>query len=327
MATTEDEDQGKSVGLSKERYDIITNKIAVALARHDAVVKGWTAKSARSQEPRKTQEQLEAEDAELFRPQPPRLGIGHPIPAHFLKTDAETGNKDLRAKFFPSKSLKASKARDAEEKAASAKRGMRDQSSGEEEGRSGLGRAKKQKTKVIPEAPKKVKEIPVAYSRDGKDDMRIDEEDMATVADLAAGENLESKHTNQESSKSENGQTAEGGTESQPTEKQKKKKKKKTSKSSNKVSEREPQGIPILPSRPVPSSPPKVDKVSNGSTKVEMATPDKMEVDNLAAGSDLEEVERLRRKELKKELKKQRKRERKEKRRSELLPASISTIV
>lgn len=318
MATNEDEEGGNSVGLSKEQYDIITNKIAVAIARHEAVVKGWVANSARSQEPRKTQEQLEAEDAELFRPQPLRLGIGHPIPAHFLKTDAETGNKDLRAKIFPSKTLKASKARDADEKAASTKRGMREQSSDEEEGRSGLGRAKKQKTKVVPETPNKAKEKPALNSRDSKEDTQVDGENMAKVADLAGGKNLE---WNQESNKSENGQAAEDGTESQPTEKQKKKKKKK-SKSLGVDSEREPQGIPILPSRPVPSSPHKVDKSSDGSTKGEIATSDKMEFDDLVAGSDLAEAERLRRKELKKELKKQRKKERKEKRRSEQLPAN-----
>lgn len=312
MATNEDDEGGKSVGLSKEQYDIITNKIAVAIAKHEAVVNGWIANSARIQAPRKTQEELEAEDAELFRPQPPRLGIGHPIPAHFLKTDAETGNKDLRAKFFPSKILKASKARDAEEKAASAKRGMREQSSDEEEGRSSLGRAKKQKTKVTQETPKKAKKTPVVDSRDGQDDMEVDGEEVA---------GLTADHTTQESS-SQNVQAVEGGSESQPTEKQKKKKKKKKSKKPDVDSDRAPQGIPILPSRPVPSSPPKADKDSNGCTKGDITMSDKMAVDDLVAGSDLEDSERLRRQELKKELKKQRKKERKEKRRSEALLAS-----
>jgi hypothetical protein len=69
-------------------------------------------------------------------------------------SDAERNNKSLRAKFFPVKGLKASKARDAEEKAASAKRAAREEDSDEEQGRSGLGRAKKFKTKP--------KTIPVA---------------------------------------------------------------------------------------------------------------------------------------------------------------------
>ncbi|EPE27155.1 hypothetical protein GLAREA_03069 [Glarea lozoyensis ATCC 20868] len=145
--STEETEKKKAVGLSKSEYDVITNKIAVAIAKHEAVVQGWIAKSARANEPRKTQAELEAEDAALFRPQPPRLGLGCPIPAQFLKNDTENSTKELRAKFFPSKTLKASKARDAEEKAASAKRGLKEQSSDEEGGRSSLGRAKKLKTK------------------------------------------------------------------------------------------------------------------------------------------------------------------------------------
>jgi hypothetical protein len=148
------EKENKSVGLSKSDYEVFLNKLAVADAKRDTVVHGWIAKSGRANEPRKTQAELEAEDAALFRPQPPRLGLGCPIPPQFLKSDAESSTKDLRAKFFPSKTLKASKARDAEEKAASAKRGLNDQSSDEEGGRSSLGRAKKLKTKPHQEAVK-----------------------------------------------------------------------------------------------------------------------------------------------------------------------------
>jgi hypothetical protein len=65
-----------------------------------------------------------------------------------LVSEAERNNKSLRAKFFPAKGLKASKERDAEEKLVRVKRGLRDESSDEEEGRSALGRAKKQKIRT-----------------------------------------------------------------------------------------------------------------------------------------------------------------------------------
>jgi Protein of unknown function (DUF3245) len=143
MATDE---RPKSAKVSKEDFDVISNRIAVALAKRESLIKSWTASSSRPRDPEKTEAELEAEDAALFRNEPPYLGVGASIPSHFLVSEAERSNKSLRAKFFPSKTLKASKARDAEEKAASAKRGLKDESSDEEEGRSGLGRAKKRKT-------------------------------------------------------------------------------------------------------------------------------------------------------------------------------------
>ena len=140
-------DEGpKPVKVSKEDFDIISNRIAVSLAKREALIKSWTASSSRPRSPERTEAELEAEDAVLFQNKPPYLGVGAPIPSQFLVSEAERNNKSLRAKFFPSKTLKASKARDAEEKAASAKRGLRVESSDEEEGRSGLGRAKKRKT-------------------------------------------------------------------------------------------------------------------------------------------------------------------------------------
>jgi hypothetical protein len=138
----------KPAKLSKEDFDIISNRIAVAFATRESLIKSWTASSSRPRPAEKTQGELDAEDAVLFRSEPPFLGVGAPIPSHFLVSEGERNNKSLRAKFFPAKTLKASKARDAEEKAASAKRGLKEESSDEEEGRSGLGRAKKRKTKT-----------------------------------------------------------------------------------------------------------------------------------------------------------------------------------
>jgi len=129
MATDE---PPKSAKVSKEDFDVISNRIAVALAKRESLIKSWTASSSRPRDPEQTEAELEAEDAALFRNEPAYLGVGAPIPSHFLVSEAERNNKSLRAKFFPSKTLKASKARDAEEKAASAKRGLNDESSDEE---------------------------------------------------------------------------------------------------------------------------------------------------------------------------------------------------
>ncbi|XMA10546.1 hypothetical protein WAI453_003337 [Rhynchosporium graminicola] len=148
------EERLKSAKATQDELAISFNRIAMAMAKREALVKSWTA-SASNSKPEKTQEELEAEDAAMFRNEPPHLGVGAEIPAHFLVTESERGNKALRAKMFTTKGLKASKARDAEEKAASAKRRMREGSSEEEGGRSSLGRAKKfkgrQNTAPVPE--------------------------------------------------------------------------------------------------------------------------------------------------------------------------------
>jgi hypothetical protein len=151
----------KSTQASREELDTISNRVAIALAKREKLIKSWTASSTREKEPEKTPEELDAEDAAIFKNEPPYLGVGAPIPSHFLISDAERNNKTLRAKFFPAKGLKASKQRDAEEKAASAKRGLNVDSSDDEGGRSSLGTAKKQKvaapSKPVKELEKKVK--------------------------------------------------------------------------------------------------------------------------------------------------------------------------
>jgi hypothetical protein len=151
------EEPPKSAKLSKQDFDVISNRLAVAIAKRESLIKSWTASSSLSVQPAKSQEELDAEDAAIFRSEPPRLGVGAPIPSHFLVSEAERNNKSLRAKFFPTKGLKASKPRDAEEKLVSVKRGLRDESSDEEEGRSALGRAKKQKTRTTVEPIKDIR--------------------------------------------------------------------------------------------------------------------------------------------------------------------------
>lgn len=141
------EDGPRAAKSSKEEFDIISNRISIALAARSNLIKSWTAASSSvHKQPRKTEAELDAEDAAHFRSEPAYLGVGAPIPSNFLVSDAERSNKSLRAKFFPGKGLKASKARDVEEKAASKKRGLGAGSSDEEEGRSGVGRAKKLKS-------------------------------------------------------------------------------------------------------------------------------------------------------------------------------------
>ncbi|KAK6583715.1 hypothetical protein PZA11_003445 [Diplocarpon coronariae] len=132
----------KIAKVTKEDPTVILNRLAVAMAKREAMISSWETSSLWSK-PRKTQEELDAEDAILFRNEPPHLGVGAPLPAEFLVSEAERSNKSLRAKIFPTKGFKASKARNAQEKAASEKQGMRVESSDEEKGRSSLGRAKK----------------------------------------------------------------------------------------------------------------------------------------------------------------------------------------
>lgn len=166
------EDSFKSAKSSKAELDAISNRIAVALAKRDKLVKSWTASSSRPKAPEKTQEQIDAEDAALFRNVPPYLGVGASIPSHFLVSDAERNNKSLRAKFFPTKGLKASKAREDEEKAASAKRGLIEESSDEEEGRSSLGKAKKMKMITGPAVKQVENKIGSTTNKEGSDNKK-----------------------------------------------------------------------------------------------------------------------------------------------------------
>ncbi|KAH8820439.1 hypothetical protein F5884DRAFT_764086 [Xylogone sp. PMI_703] len=134
----------KSVKEARAELDVISNRIAVALAKREGVLKSFSASRSL---PRKTEQEQEAEEIALFRPEPPNLGLGAPIPSQFLVSEAERNNKTLRERFFPKKTLKDSKAREEEKVNRTLKKPV-EESSDEEEGRSGLGRAKKQRTSV-----------------------------------------------------------------------------------------------------------------------------------------------------------------------------------
>ncbi|PQE04326.1 hypothetical protein CJF30_00010109 [Rutstroemia sp. NJR-2017a BBW] len=123
------------------------NRIQMALAKREAIAEKILAKYP-TERRRKTQEEIDADDAYWFGPPGPGNQSIDEDPAfqRFLKPVEERNKKSLRDRILPAKELKASKARDAEEKAASAKRALAVESSDEEEGRSGLGKAKKLKT-------------------------------------------------------------------------------------------------------------------------------------------------------------------------------------
>ncbi|KAI5852904.1 hypothetical protein DFP73DRAFT_576495 [Morchella snyderi] len=103
----------------------------------------------------KTDEQLAKEDAELFKPMPPRLGLGAPIPKDFLdsadpkaRRQAISTNEHLKRKIMgrtkPSSSnQEASKPRPRSGNDQPSTKN--DDEDDEEEGRSSLGKPKRQK--------------------------------------------------------------------------------------------------------------------------------------------------------------------------------------
>jgi hypothetical protein len=150
MVLFSNEDQPELAPYKKETWEEFNakmNRIQMALAKREAIAEKILAKYP-TERRRKTQEEIDADDAYWFGPPGPGNQSIDEDPAFqkFLKPAEERNKKLLRDRILPSKELKPSKARDAEEKAASAKRALAAESSDEEEGRSGLGKAKKMKT-------------------------------------------------------------------------------------------------------------------------------------------------------------------------------------
>lgn len=137
-----------------ENLEAIQARIDLAIAKQDAIVKSWVDKFDTSKcAPSKTQEEIAAWDAELFNPMPSNLGLGAPIPKEYLNGDMNrkdiSSNSKLRSLMMGKKAgLQAAKPRDAEEKANSMKRGLKEDTSDEEEGRSNLGKSKKAKREI-----------------------------------------------------------------------------------------------------------------------------------------------------------------------------------
>jgi len=184
------ERKSKHAGLSLEELDILDNKVALALAKHDEIVNGWIKASNRPPKPPiMTDEEIEAQISSYG----PGAGGGTTT-----KNPAELGNKLLRAKFIPSKTLKASKARDADEKAASAKRGLTVESSDEEEGRSSLGKAKKHKQKPRPQesaglVTKEHEQDPELYFSIREPLRKAEAENGNQVEEIRAGKSMKRK--------------------------------------------------------------------------------------------------------------------------------------
>ncbi|CAD6505624.1 BgTH12-01114 [Blumeria graminis f. sp. triticale] len=127
-------------------YDIVSNRIAAALAQRESLIKSWTKSSLDHKISNGIEVQNDSEDDILSQAKYPRLGLGAPIPSQFLVSDVERNNNSLLAKFGVSKTSSAGKRKAREQKpAASTLRDSRNDSSDEEPGRSSLGRAKKPK--------------------------------------------------------------------------------------------------------------------------------------------------------------------------------------
>jgi hypothetical protein len=147
------------------RLDEIQARIDLFWAEKTAVVRGWMEKSLGPQV-RKTKEQLDAEDKEFFNVGPPGLGLGFPIPKDYVDGDLRrkdiASNGDLRNLLMGKKAgLQASKPR--EDKDTNAKKRRVEESSDEEEGRSGLGKKKKVK-RAANEVLKSVT-VPLAHGK------------------------------------------------------------------------------------------------------------------------------------------------------------------
>jgi hypothetical protein len=151
---------------AQTEIDAISNRIQLALAAREELVRSWTSPDI----PRKTDAELDAEEALLFRPEPAHLGVGYPIAENYLIGEKERGRRGLETKFATV--LKASKKRDAEEKRESAKRGLDggQESSEEDVGRSALGRRKKlvRKERKVVEWANQVERAVVTDQSEGK---------------------------------------------------------------------------------------------------------------------------------------------------------------
>ncbi|KAI9742495.1 MAG: hypothetical protein M1818_004029 [Claussenomyces sp. TS43310] len=149
--------------------DAIQARLVVAFAEREKLVKSWMTSSSRPRARVKTQEDLDAEDAELSQMAPPHLGLGAAIPKEYLTGDIKRkdnpSNDRLRRLITGKKgALQASKPRDSQEKISSAKRAVLTESSDEEEGRSGLGKAKRAKSSTMSEENPMLKQSKAACS-------------------------------------------------------------------------------------------------------------------------------------------------------------------
>lgn len=165
-------DSSSKLPIAKD-FDVLMNKIDIELAKRKQLFAPYIEEYAKKFPSRKTQEQLDAEDSQLFQPQPPYLGLGCSIPKDW-QTDGEVSRKRAlgQAIFGKKFGLQASKQRDVKERAGSAKRGLDRESSDEDEGRSALGKTKKVKVSSQPLEHGKAFEKGHALLQDHEDGVR-----------------------------------------------------------------------------------------------------------------------------------------------------------
>ncbi|GAB7339601.1 hypothetical protein MBLNU457_6199t1 [Dothideomycetes sp. NU457] len=99
--------------------DVIFNRANLALARSQRLIQSWLGPAPTSSEAEKTEEELEKEDRELFKPEPETLGVGAKVPedeldAFGLKRKSTTSGDKLLEQLLGKKAAhghRASKAR------------------------------------------------------------------------------------------------------------------------------------------------------------------------------------------------------------------------
>lgn len=129
----------------------IQARIAIALAARENLVKSWTARSIAPKPPPKTAEEIEAERAEVYASQP-KAGIPKPGSGAVRTRQDLGGNDRLRGAMGLKRGHQGIKSRE-DGSARNGKVRKREESSDEEEGRSGLGKGKRSKSiKVVEKA-------------------------------------------------------------------------------------------------------------------------------------------------------------------------------
>lgn len=170
-------------------FDILQNRIAIAVAKRERLIKSWTSSSARPRAPEKTQEQLEAEDAELYRQAPPHLGLGAPIPKEYengiLTRKDIKGTEKLRGLLLGKKGLVGSTPRPRREEA---KLKAKEESSDEEEGRSALGKVKKGGNGAKPSSAVKPKVAEELIQEEAFADKKTDQKRKAPLVQYDSSE-------------------------------------------------------------------------------------------------------------------------------------------
>ncbi|CAI7636797.1 unnamed protein product [Penicillium bialowiezense] len=115
------------MSLSKSESDVILNRANVALSRSQRLVASWLPEKS-SDEPTKTDEELQKEEDEIFTAVPETLGIGAPLPqkaadGSWNRSDLDSNDKlrkQLLGKNYD-RVMKAAAEEKAAAKAASAK--------------------------------------------------------------------------------------------------------------------------------------------------------------------------------------------------------------